>query len=104
MVKGILLLLVIMLGGLWLIIRPGLFIIPPMDPVPSGTALFYYDRPAILPFFSSTDSYCLQTTGAITEPCRRATLAGLGAIRERTLFTLPFSTWMLERSLSAVQP
>ncbi|HHH82347.1 MAG TPA: hypothetical protein ENL35_05120, partial [Chloroflexi bacterium] len=61
MVKGVLLLIIIMVGGLWLIIRPGLFIVPPMEDVPKGTVFFYYDRPRSLPFFSSTDSYCLQT-------------------------------------------
>ncbi len=102
MVKGILLLIIIMVGGLWIIIRPGLFIIPPMERVPEGTVFFYYDRPRSLPFFSSTDSYCLQTTGAVTESCRIATVAGLGSISQRTLFTLPFSDWLLERSLASV--
>ncbi|MGD8633016.1 MAG: hypothetical protein PVF85_05550 [Anaerolineales bacterium] len=98
MARSILLLIIIILGAMWFIIRPGLYIISPMPNFEKGTMLFYYDRHPNIPFYYSTDLQCLRTVGETDEQCRQSAYSSALGVRERTLFSLPFSQWAYQRS------
>jgi hypothetical protein len=89
MAKSLLLFILLLFVATWLIARPAVFIIPPMYEYPAGATLLYYDRATGAPFFTSTDSYCLYSTGDVTTRCRNAALNSIGPLLTNLLTTLP---------------
>ena len=102
MAKSILLFILLLFVATWLIARPAVFIIPPMYEYPAGATLLYYDRAKGAPFFTSTDSYCLYSTGDVTTRCRNAALNSIDPLLTNLLTTLPYSEWAYLRSTNGV--
>lgn len=102
MAKSVLLFILLLFVATWLIARPAVFIIPPMDEYPAGVTLVYYDRANGAPFFASTDSYCLYSTGDVTTRCRNAALNSIDPLLQNLMATLPYSEWAYLRSTNGV--
>ncbi|MEE8120175.1 MAG: hypothetical protein V3T55_01520 [Anaerolineales bacterium] len=102
MAKSVLLFLLLLFVAVWLIARPAIFVIPPMYDYPAGATLVYFDRTSGTPFFTSTDSYCLYSTGDVTARCRNAALNSIDPLLENLLTTLPYSEWAYLRSTNGV--
>jgi hypothetical protein len=102
MAKSLLLFILLLFVATWLIARPAVFIIPPMYKYPAGATLLYYDRANGAPFFSSTDSYCLYSTGDVTTRCRNAALNSIDPLLQNLVTTLPYSEWAYLRSTNGV--
>ncbi|HUS83660.1 MAG TPA: hypothetical protein VMX56_00825 [Anaerolineales bacterium] len=102
MAKSVLLFILLLFVITWLIARPAMFIIPPTYDYPAGASLLYYDRASGAPFFSSTDSYCLYTTGSVTAACRNSTINSIQVIRAHLITTLPYSEWAYLRTTNGV--
>lgn len=102
MAKSVLLFILLLFVATWLIARPAVFIIPPMYDYPDGASLLYYDRASGAPFFSSTDSYCLYSTGSVTASCRNSVLNSIQGIRQNVIATLPYSEWAYLQTTNGV--
>jgi hypothetical protein len=102
MAKSVLLFLLLLFVAVWLIAKPGVFVIPPMYEYPEGTTLLYFDRSSGTPFFTSTDSYCLFSSGEVTARCRNAALNSIDPLLQNLLTTLPYSEWAYLRSTNGV--
>lgn len=102
MAKSVLLFFLLLFVAVWLIARPAVFVIPPMYDYPAGVTLLYFDRASRTPFFTSTDSYCLYSTGNVTTRCRNAALNSIDPLLENLITTLPYSEWAYLRSTNGV--
>jgi hypothetical protein len=96
MAKGILLLLVIMFGAMWLILRPGILIAQPSPSLPDGMTLIYLDKPAGVKVFNSTDSQCVAIYGTASGSCRDQVLADSQLFFQNELVQLPYMSWLAD--------
>jgi hypothetical protein len=92
--KGIVLLLFIMFGAMWLIIKPGIFIVDPTSSMPEGTTLIYLNKPAGIPVFRSTDAICTDTYGSTSGSCREQILQAQAGLFQQSLVELPYMAWL----------
>jgi hypothetical protein len=99
MKKAVFLFLVVTLAILWVIIRPGLFVVAPVQGVTQGRTLIYHSRSSGFPFISSTDQLCVRSLGTVDEACRAQAYGVSGPYYDRTIISLPYIEWILERSL-----
>lgn len=96
MAKGILLLLLIMFGAMWLILRPGILIAQPSPSLPNGITLIYLDKPAGEKVFNSTDSQCIARYGTTSGSCRDEVLAESQLLFRNELVRLPYMAWLAD--------
>ena len=89
---------VVILVGLWLFIRPGIFTVQPIGALPEGVTIMYHSRNPGTPFFSSPDGLCLMTQGTVSLMCRAATLSAMADLVDRMMVRLPYSSWAYLRS------
>lgn len=92
--KGIILLLLIMFGGMWLILRPGVFIVEPTSSMPEGTTLIYLNKQANVPVLRSTGSMCIASFGSASASCREQMLQDQAGLFQRSLVELPYMSWL----------
>ncbi len=92
--KGIVLLLVIMFGAMWLILKPGIFIVDPTSSMPEGTTLVYLNKPSGTSVFRSTDSMCIESYGSTSGSCREQTLQAQAGLFQQSLVELPYMAWL----------
>lgn len=76
---------------LWLVIRPGIFVIQPLQSLPDGVTIVYHSRPSSTPLVLSPDGVCLETMGEVTLLCRMAGIAAASELTDRILFRLPYN-------------
>ncbi len=76
-----LIMLIVILAGIWFLVRPGVFTIQPIGALPEGITFIYHSRSPEMPFFASPDGMCLIIEGSVSLLCR---LAGLSALEELT--------------------
>ncbi len=94
--KGIVLLLVIMFGAMWVILRPGILIVEPTSSIPQGTTLIYLNKPANVPVIRSTGSMCIASFGSASASCREQVLQDQAGLFQRSLVELPYLAWLEE--------
>lgn len=88
---------------LWVIIRPGVFTIPPNDTLPRGSTIVYTTRSAGIPFFASPEGLCLVIEGAVTPACRASALNAAKDLDDRTLLKLPYNHWAYLQSTGGLE-
>lgn len=105
MKKSLVLLLgiVIVLGVIWFVLRPGVFTIQPIKAIPDGVTIIYHSRNSEMPFFSSPDGMCLQAQGTVTLLCRGVAMGGAAALTERILLKLPYNHWAYLQSTGGLE-
>lgn len=103
--KGLLifLLLLIAIGMLWFMIRPGVFTIQPIGALPDGITIIYHSRNPQMSFFSSPDGLCLQMQGSVSLLCRAAALSSVEELSDRIIIRLPYSHWAYLRSTGGLE-
>lgn len=84
-----LVLLLVLFGVAWVLVRPGVFTVQPIGAVPEGVAIIYHSR-GEMPFFSSPDGLCLEISGSVSLLCRGVALAGVEEIADRIILRLPY--------------
>ena len=94
--KGIILLLVIMFGAMWIIVRPGILIAQPSPALPDGTTLIYLDRPTHVKTFDSTDAQCAAAYGSTSDSCRDQMLNENRFLFQSELVQLPYYPWLTD--------
>jgi hypothetical protein len=97
---------VVLLGvliGLWLLIRPGVFTVQPIGALPEGVTFVYHSRNPEMPFFSSPDGLCLQIQGSVNLLCRAAGIGAINELSDRILIKLPYSRWAYVRSTGGLE-
>jgi len=93
MVKGTLLfLLVILLGG-WFILRPGIFFVPPSVFEPEGVILLYYEKQPGMPVFASPELLCMAQYGEVSTACLEAGQGTILAVSQRLITRVPYADW-----------
>ncbi len=95
--------LVIIVGGLWVLIRPGVFTIQPIGALPDGITIIYHSRNPEMPFFSSPDVLCLEIQGSVNLLCRAAGIGAMEELVDRIIVRLPYSKWAYLRSTSGLE-
>lgn len=85
-----LLVLGVVVLGLWILIRPGVFTVQPIGALPEGATVIYHSRNPEMPFFSSPDGLCLEIQGSVSLLCRAMSLGAVDELADRILIRLPF--------------
>jgi hypothetical protein len=93
MIKGVLLFLLVLLVGTGLILRPGVFFVPPSVLEPEGVVLIYFEKQPGMPLFASPDSLCLAQYGAINTACLEAGQNTARSVSQRLITRLPYADW-----------
>lgn len=94
MAKGIVLLLIIMFGAMWIILRPGVLIAQPSPDLPDGTTLIYLNKSAGVKVFNSTDALCMAASGSTSPTCRDQMLVDNRYLFQNELVQLPYMPWL----------
>ena len=89
--------------GLWVLIRPGVFIVQPIGAIPDGITFVYHSRNQEMSFFSSPDGLCLKIQGSVNLLCRAAGIAAIEELSDRIIFRLPYSRWAYLRSTGGIE-
>ncbi len=89
----IVLALIVLMVLAYFTVRPGVFTVQPIGAMPDGVTVIYHSRGPKVPFFSSPDGLCLQTTGSVNLLCRGTALATATALLDRVIIKLPYSRW-----------
>jgi hypothetical protein len=97
------LLFAVLLGLLWIAVRPGVFTIQPIGALPDGITVIYHSRNPEMPFFASPDGLCLKLQGSVTLLCRATSLSAVEALSERVILRLPYSHWAYLRSTGGLE-
>jgi hypothetical protein len=79
---------------MWVILRPGVFIVDPTSSMPEGTTLIYLNKPANTPVLQSTDSMCLDAYGSMSGSCREQMLQEQAWLFQQSLVELPYMSWL----------
>jgi hypothetical protein len=96
MAKGVVLLLIIMFGAMWVILRPGILIAQPSPDLPDGITLIYLDKPAGVKVFNSTASLCMAASGSTSPACRDQMLVDYRYLFQNELVRLPYMPWLAD--------
>lgn len=83
-------LLLILFGISWILVRPGVFTVQPIGALPEGVTIIYHSRGSEMPFFSSPDGLCLEMSGSVSLLCRGIALAGVEELADRIILRLPY--------------
>ncbi|MFN2149564.1 MAG: hypothetical protein ACK2T2_14345 [Anaerolineales bacterium] len=94
--KGIVLLLLIMFGAMWVIVRPAILIAQPSPAFPEGTTLIYLDKPADMRVFESTDRQCVDIYASTSDSCRDQMLVEDRILFQSELVQLPYMPWLAD--------
>ena len=100
---SLLIAIVVLLGIIWVAVRPGVFTIQPIGALPDGVTVIYHSRNPEMPFFSSPDGLCLEIQGSVTLLCRVAAIGALDELGERILLRLPYNRWAYLRSTGGLE-
>ena len=95
--------LVIIVGVLWVLIRPGVFTIQPIGALPDGITIVYHSRNPEMPFFSSPDGMCLEIQGSVNLLCRAAGIGAMEELTDRIILRLSYSRWAYLRSTGGLE-
>ena len=95
--------LAVVLVGLWILIRPGVFAVQPIGALPEGITFIYHSRNPEMPFFSSPDGLCLQIQGSVSLLCRAAGIGAIEELSDRILIKLPYNRWAYLRSTGSLE-
>lgn len=98
-----LILVVLVIGLAWFLIRPGVFTIQPIGALPQGVTFIYHSRGPQMSFFSSPDSLCLQTQGSVNLLCRGGAIAASRDLTDRIIVRLPYSKWAYLQSTGGLE-
>lgn len=93
MVKGTLLFLLVLLLGAWLIMKPGVFFMPPSAFEPEGVILIYVEKQPNMPVFSSPELLCMAYYGDVTTVCLEAGQDTAMILSQRLIARLPYADW-----------
>lgn len=91
--KAILLFLLVLILAGWLILRPGVFFVPPSSYEPEGVILIYYEKASGMPLFASPESLCRSQFGQLTTTCLESGETMLGQLSQRLITRLPYAEW-----------
>ena len=90
--------IIVILGLIWFLVRPGVFTIQPIGAIPEGVTFIYHSRNPNMPFFSSPDGMCLQAQGSVSLLCRASAMSAANELTDRMLLKLPYIHWTYLRS------
>jgi len=96
-------LIILIFVVVFLLARPGVFTIQPIGALPEGVTFVYHSRSSEMPFFSSPDGMCLESTGSVSLLCRGMAIGALEELTDRILFRLPYSHWAYLRSTGGME-
>jgi hypothetical protein len=96
MAKAIMLFLLVLFVGGWLILKPGVFFVPPSPYEPEGVILIYYEKTPGMPIFSSPESLCMAQYGQLTTSCLEAGQNTFTRLSGRPITRLPYAAWVYE--------
>jgi hypothetical protein len=100
---SLLLSLLVVLLISWVLFRPGVFTIQPIEALPEGVTYIYHSRGPEIPFFASADGLCLKRNGELTLLCRAEGISGSAELAERAFIRLPYSRWAYLRSTGGIE-
>ncbi len=89
----IVLIIVLVVVGAVILIRPGVFTIQPIGALPEGITVVYHSRNPAMKFFSSPDGLCLEIQGSVSLLCRAAGMSAVEELADRIFLRLPYSRW-----------
>jgi len=81
----------LLMAGIWFLVRPGVFTIQPIGALPEGITVVYHSRGPEMPFFSSPDGLCLEIQGGVSLMCRMVAMGAVDEIADRIIVRLPYS-------------
>lgn len=96
-------LIILIFVVVFLLARPGVFTIQPIGALPEGVTFVYHSRNPAMPFFSSPDGMCMESTGSVSLLCRGMAIGALEELTDRILFRLPYSHWAYLRSTGGME-
>ena len=99
----VILIIVIVFVIAFLLVRPGVFTIQPIGAMPEGITFIYHSRGSEMPFFSSPDGLCLQTTGGVSLLCRGIAFTSVEELTDRIIIRLPYVHWASQRSTGGLE-
>ncbi len=91
--KAILLFFLVLVLAGWFILRPGVFIVPPVAYQPEGTILIYYEKASGMPVFASPASLCKAQYNELTSSCLATGEDTLAYLSQRMITRLPYADW-----------
>ncbi|MBN1440179.1 MAG: hypothetical protein JW929_12290 [Anaerolineales bacterium] len=86
----------------WIIVRPGIFVMPPNAEYRDGVVIVYHSRGNDMGFIASPDSVCVSLQGTSSQACRDLVLSEFDAVLNRMVLSLPYNEWLYLRSTGGV--
>ncbi len=93
----------VLISLIWLVVRPGIFVIQPIGALPDGVTFIYHSRNPEMPFISSPDGLCLEFQGSVTLLCRMGGITAGVELLDRKIIKLPYMRWMYLRSTGGAE-
>jgi hypothetical protein len=100
----ILLLLLIVLIAIIPILRPGVYTVQPVDPIPEGMTIVYVFRPATEPLFTSLNPECVYSPTSVSLICNAMVRSKFEDLSGKIILRLPYNQWAYLRGSGGVEP
>ena len=98
------LLVIIILIAIIPLLRPGVYTIQPVDPLPDGTTIIYLFRPAGEPFFTSLHPDCVYSPTSVSLICNAMVRTKLDDLSGKILWRLPYNHWAYLKGSEGIEP
>lgn len=100
----ILLLVIIVLIALIPILRPGVYTVQPVDPIPKGITIVYILRPSSEPFFTSLHPECVYSPTSVSIICNAMVRSKFEELSGKIVLRLPYNHWAYLQGSDGVEP
>ncbi len=99
-----LLLVVIVLIAIIPLLRPGVYTVQPVDPVPDGVTIVYILRPASEPIFTSLNPECVYSPTSVSLICNAMVRSKFEELSGKIILHLPYNHWAYLKGSDGVEP
>ena len=86
------------------LLRPGVYTIQPVDPIPDGTTIIYILRDADTPFYSSLHSDCYYSPTSVSLICNAMVKSVFDDLSGRILLRLPYNHQAYLKGSGGIEP
>lgn len=100
----ILLLLLIVLIAIIPLLRPGVYTVQPVDPIPEGMTIVYLLRPTGEPLFTSLNPECVYSPTSVSLICTSMVRSKFEELSGKIILRLPYNHWAYIRGSGGVEP
>lgn len=104
--KGFLyfLIAILVLIAIIFLLRPGIYTIQPVDPIPDGTTIIYVLRDAEVPFYSSLHPDCYYSPTSVSLICNAMVKSVFEDLSGRILLRLPYNHQAYLKGSGGIEP